>query len=336
MDAMPAPVSERLERAEKIITQAAQVGAQLVVLPELFNTGYAYTDDNFGLAEPLNGTTSAWMKTTAVSLGIHLAGALLLLDSGEIYDTMLLFSPSGQMWRYDKNYPWAWERGYFRGRRGMTIAQTELGDFGLMICWDLGHLNLWKQYAGKADMIVLASCPPDASNGSFDFPNGEKLDFDDIGAMSSMKDVGRQFFGEMVNQQAKWLGVPVVNSGASGNVQTHIPKAGALLRTFSIFTPRVIKLLPKANGLQLSCGMIPSCKVVDAGGHTLAACAPTDGEGFAMAEVTLKDSKSVPTDSQPSPPLPNMIMRMVLFNSDVMVPWIMQSVYKNGLKKIKK
>jgi len=337
LDAMPAPGSERLERAEKIVTQASQAGAQLVVLPELFNTGYAYTDHNFKLAEPLDGVTSTWMKATSSRLGIHLAGALLFLDRGEIYDTLLLFSPDGQMWRYDKNYPWAWERAYFRGRRGMTVAKTELGDLGLMICWDLGHLDMWKQYAGKADMIVIASCPPDGPNASYEFPNKEKLDFNDMGSMMSyIKDTGKQFFGEMVNQQAKWLGVPVVNSGASGHVQTHIPKASALLRSFILFVPRIIKLLPKAEQLQMSCEMIPSCKVVDAGGRTLAERSPADGEGFAISEVTLADSKSVPTQRQPNPPLNSMTTRMALFNADVLVPSMMHSVYKNGLKKIKK
>ena len=333
MDAMPAPVGERLERAETIVAQAAQAGTQLVVLPELFNTGYAYTDDNYELAEPLNGITSTWMKASAARLGIHLAGALMILDRNEIYDTMLLFSPSGQMWRYDKNYPWAWERAYFRGRRGMTVAKTELGDLGLMICWDLGHVDMWKQYAGKADMIVIASCPPDGT--SYEFPNEEKLDFNDLGSMSSIKDVGRQFFGEMVNQQAKWLGVPVLNSGASGRVRTHIPKARALLRSFILFEPRLIKLLPKAEGLQLSCEMIPSCKVVDAHGHTLAERAPDDGEGFAISEVTLADSKSMPAHRQPNPPLDRTTTRMALFNADIVVPLMMKSVYKNGLKKLK-
>lgn len=336
MAAMPAPVGERLERAEQIVAQAAQAGAQLVVLPELFNTGYAYTDDNYKLAEPLNGMTSKWMRATSEHWGVHLAGALLLLDGSEIYDTMLLFDPSGHLWRYDKNYPWAWERAYFRGRRGMTIAKTELGDLGLMICWDLGHLNMWKQYAGKADMIVIASCPPDGPNASFAFSNGEKLDFNDMGAVSSMKGIGKQFFGEMVNQQAKWLGVPVVNSGASGYVQTHVPKAGALLRTFSLFVPRLIKLLHKAKQLQMSCEMIASCKVVDAGGRTLVERVPAQGEGFVISEVNLADSKSLPKHRQPNPPLNGMTSRMALFNSDLMVPFMVQSVYKNGLKKIKK
>jgi hypothetical protein len=337
MDAMPAPVGERLARAEQIVAQAAQAGAQLVVLPELFNTGYAYTDDNYRLAEPLNGITSKWMRATSGHWGVHLAGALLLLDGGDIYDTMLLFDPNGHMWRYDKNYPWAWERAYFRGRRGMTIAKTELGDLGLMICWDLGHLDLWKQYAGKTDMIVIASCPPDGPNASYEFPDMEKLDFNDIApVLGSAKDAGKQFFGEMVNQQAKWLGVPVVNSGASGQVQTHLPKAAALLRILSLFAPRIIKLLPKAESLRMSCDMVPSCKVVDADGCTLAERMPTEGDGFALSEVTLADSKSSPKERQPNPPLNRMVTRIALFNSDLMIPAIMRSVYRDGLKKIRK
>jgi predicted amidohydrolase len=336
MDAMPAPLDERLQRAEKVLMQAAQAGAQLVVLPELFNTGYAYSDVNFQLAEPLNGVTSSWMKATSARLGIHLAGTILLLEGGEIYNTMLLFSPNGQMWRYDKNYPWAWERAYFRGRRGMTVAQTDLGDLGLMICWDLGHLNMWRQYAGKVDMVVIASCPPDGPNGSYDFPNGDKIDFNDLGAMASIKDVGRQFFGEMVNQQARWLGVPVVNSGAGGRVLTNVPKAGALLRNFGLFSPRLLKLLPRADQMQMSCGMIPSCKVVDAEGCVLAERAPSESEGFAISDVTLADSKPVPTGRQPNPPMNRLMAQMSYFNADTWVPLMMRSVYQNGLKKFRK
>ena len=336
MDAAPAPLSERLERAEKIITQAAQAGAQLIVLPELFNSGYAYTDNNFKLAESLNGTTSTWMKAISARLGVHLAGTFMLLEHGEIYNTMLLFSPSGQMWRYDKNYPWAWERAYFRGRRGMSVANTELGDLGLMICWDLGHRNLWKQYAGKVDMIVIASCPPDGPNASFQFSADEELDFGDLGSvMNSIKDSGKQFFGEMVDQQAKWLGVPAVNSGASGHVLTHIPKANALLKSFSLFAPHILKLLPKAEQLKMSCDMIPSCKVVGAGGNILVERSPTEGEGFVLSEVTLAASKAMPAHPQPAHPLSRMKSQLALFNADILIPAMMRSVYKNGLRKLK-
>src|SRR5262249_23453235 len=153
---------------------------------------------------------------------------------------------------------------------------------------------------------------------------------------SSMKDIGRQYFGEMVNQQAKWLGVPAVNSGASGHVQTHIPKASALIRMFALFTPSIVKFLPKSEHMQISSQMIPSDEVVDAGGHVLAERGPSAGEGFVISEVTLADSKSLPTERQPKPPLHPTIARIALLQADVVVPAMMQSVYKNGLKKIKK
>lgn len=336
MDAAPAPRSDRLDHAEKLVAEAARSGAQLVLLPELFSTGYAYTDDNFLLAEPLSGVTGTWLKAAAARFNIHLAGTFLHLEGGEIYNTMLLFSPDGNCWRYDKSYPWAWERGYFRGKRGIAIAKTELGDLGMMICWDIGHLNMWKQYAGKTDMIIIASCPPNAGQATFDLPDGEKIDFNEmVPQLDSLEDVGPQFFGEMVYQQARWLSVPVVNSGASGNVRTYIPRANILLRMFAFAQPRLRALVPKAGQLQMSCGMIPSCKIVDAGGQQLAECDPTAGEGFVVADVTLGSTKSMPKEKQPVPPLEPMGYRLSAFNADVMIPALMKTIYKNGLKKIR-
>jgi predicted amidohydrolase len=118
MDANPAPTYDRLQRAQKLITEAARAGAHLVVLPELFNTGYGYRDENYDRAESITGSTANWLRQTAARHQIHLAGSLMLLDGKEIYNALLLFAPDGRMWRYDKNYPWGWERGYFRNAKG--------------------------------------------------------------------------------------------------------------------------------------------------------------------------------------------------------------------------
>jgi predicted amidohydrolase len=53
MDAAPAPVAERQVEA------AAAAGAQLVLLPELFTTGYCYEPATLALAEPPDGPSSA-------------------------------------------------------------------------------------------------------------------------------------------------------------------------------------------------------------------------------------------------------------------------------------
>jgi predicted amidohydrolase len=303
----------------------------------LFNIGYAYIDQNFERVEPIDGKTSTWMKSAASRFNIHLSGTILLLENGDIYNSMLLFSPSGQMWRYDKNYPWAWERGYFREQKGITVAKTELGDLGMLICWDVAHPKLWEQYAGLTDMIVAASCPPDAPQGSYDFPNGEKVTFDEMGSVTkSLKNAGKIFFGDMVDQQAQWLGVPMVNSGACGTVKTPIPKGDALAKMLALFAPHIRKLWTQADQMQLSCEMMSSCKIVDASGCVLAKRHPSEGEGFVMAEVSLGDTKSAPRGQQPKPPLSFIDYQLSILNADVMIPAMMKSVYKNGLKKLRK
>ena len=128
-----------LARAGRLVSRAVKEGAQLIVLPEVFNTGYEYSDENYTRAEPLTGPTVTWMKQTASQFNIYLAGTLLLLDHEDIYNAMLLVGPEGQTWRYDKLCPWAWERAYFRGGDRITVADTPLGKFGLLICWDMAH-----------------------------------------------------------------------------------------------------------------------------------------------------------------------------------------------------
>ena len=55
MDAVSVPVPKRLGRATDLITEAVNGGAQLVVLPELFNIGYEFHERNYALAEPIDG-----------------------------------------------------------------------------------------------------------------------------------------------------------------------------------------------------------------------------------------------------------------------------------------
>jgi len=328
MNANPAPTADRLARADQLVIDAAAAGAQLVVLPELFNTGYAYTDANHRLAEPLNGPTATWMKETAARLNVHLAGSLMLLDQDEVYNALLLFAPDSRMWRYDKNYPWGWERGYFRDGNRITVAETDLGDIGMMICWDTGHPELWKRYAGRIDLMVISSCPPDASNPTFHFPNGDQLTFDDMGPiMASLKGSARLVFGDMINQQTAWLGVPAVNTVGSGYIETAIPNGLGSFLTFVPLAPWLVKYLPQASRMRMSCHMVQGCKVVDADGQVLTELTQEQGETYTIAEVTLADQKPRPQEPQPA----SLVPFLTYLSSDVLLPALTVSVYRKGL-----
>lgn len=335
MDANPVSTTERLARAENLVTEAAQAGAQLIALPELFNTGYTYSDENHARAERSDGPTATWIRDTAARLGVHLAGTLMLLEQGDIYNALLLFAPDGRMWRYDKNYPWGWERGYFRKPRGgprTVVAETDLGDFGLLICWDLAHLELWQQYAGRVDMMVICSCPPDVGDSAFCFPDGARFTFEDLEPLAAFKGIARETFGAMLNQQTAWLGVPTVHTVGSGNIRTDLPSGRLSMLTFGLAAPRLLKHLSHANRVQWACNMTPSTKAVSAGGEVLAELAQQQGEAFTLARVHLSERKPSPQGPQPKSVVPG----LVYFLFDIWFPASTKSVYRRGLQRIQK
>jgi hypothetical protein len=332
MDANPAPTPERLQRAGRLVAQAAEAGAQLVALPELFNTGYTYSDENYHRAEPLNGSTPAWMKAAAARLNIHLAGSLMLLDGNEIYNALLLFAPDGSYWRYNKNFPWGWERAYFRKGRDIQIAHTGLGDIGMLLCWDSAHLELWRRYAGRVDLILICSCPPDVSNPRYLFQDGSILTFDDLGSLTArFRGSADKVFNEMLAQQTAWLGTPAVNTVGCGSITTAIPNPRSSILAISASAPRLLKYLPQAESLRMSCNFVPGCKILDGNGQPLAERHQRDGEGFILAQVHLPERKLAPQTPQPLAPIP----RLTYLVSDAILPWLSFPVYRRGVRRIR-
>jgi predicted amidohydrolase len=333
MDANLAPTADRLARAGRLVTKAAWAHAQLIVLPELFNTGYAYTEENYHRAEPLDGPTATWMRDIAARLNVHLAGSLMLLDRGEVYNSLLLFAPDGRVWRYDKNYPWGWERGYFCGTRrdpNVTVAETDLGNFGLMICWDIARRGLWRRYAGRVDMMVISSCPPDVSNPTFHFPGGDQVTLDDMG-MAAYKGSALLVFDDMLNQQTAWLNVPAVNTVGCGHVKTGIPNGRLSLLGYLPAAPWLVRYLPQADRVQMACEMVHESKVVDASGRVLTKLTKEDGETFTLAEVRLADAEPTPQGLQPA----SLVPWPLYFLSDVLLPALTRPVYRKGLRRVR-
>ncbi|MEP7290036.1 MAG: carbon-nitrogen hydrolase family protein [Chloroflexota bacterium] len=300
MDATPSPLDERLNRAVDLIAEAVTSGAQLIVLPELFNTGYEYHERNYDLAERLDGTTVTWMKTQAAQHGIHLAGALLLLDGSDIYNTALLIAPNGQVWRYDKNYPFLWERAFFRAGNHITVADTELGKLGMMICWDAAHPAMWQQYTGQIDAMVVMSCPPKLSSADLVFPDGGRVNVRDLGGLWQGMYTDEEYFpGRDMDEHAAWLGVPVVNTAGGGKFRSKMPLSKLSLFSYLLLRPDLWSKLRDASKVQIEAGYDPQTKVIAANGQVMSRV-NSPGDGLVMSEVALADDLPQPQDAQPN------------------------------------
>jgi len=300
MDAAHAPTPSRLERAEKLVAQAAARGAQVTVLPEVFNTGYEYHERNYGLAESSQGQTISWMKSSARKYNLYLAGSLLLREPDGIYNAMLLVSPNGKTWRYDKSYPWCWERAYFRPRKHpIAPAETELGKIGMLICWDTVHPKLWAAYGGKVDLMLVCSCPPFLHEMTIQFPDGNSVTAAELGPlMKAVYHNAGKIFGEYFLQQSAWLGVPSLQTTGGGKFESHLSRPRLSFAGFLAARPHLWKYISQAEKIILTTGYFDQTFIADANGQVLART-KIDGDDLTVTQVELTEKTPLPPSPQP-------------------------------------
>ena len=70
-------VAENLARAGQWAEQAAQQGAELVLLPELFAIGLEINANAWSFADPQGGPTERWLTETARRHGFYIGGSYL-------------------------------------------------------------------------------------------------------------------------------------------------------------------------------------------------------------------------------------------------------------------
>ncbi len=249
----------------------------------------------------------------------------MLLDGDEVFNSAFIVAPDGRTWRYDKIYPYVWERAYFREGRDITVAETDLGKLGMLICWDSGHPELWRRYAGLVDALVITSCPPNLQSADLVLPDGERARSTAFG-VPIPADVHFQDF--TVNEQAGWLGIPVVASSGGGAFRSRMPVSWMSLLSLLGLSPALPRYLRAADQVTLEAGYGPFAKIIDARGRTVK-CVEEEGDGVVVAEVTLAETRPQPQAPQPSPRMPaSMRWALDWFGAQLMIPQ-----YRQGLRR---
>jgi len=144
------------------IAAAADAGARLVLLPEMFASGFSMATSR--IAEPVDGPTATFLGEQATTLGVWVGGSFACRTEGSLKprNRLLLAAPDGSTEYYDKVHPFALggeKERYAAGDRLVTVA-IEGVRFTPFICYDLRFADwFWRAAPGTDCYVVVANWP---------------------------------------------------------------------------------------------------------------------------------------------------------------------------------
>ncbi len=149
-------------RLRPLVTEAARGGAGLVVLTEMFSTGFV--TDRPDIGEPIDGPSSTFLSSLAAELGIWVAGSCpeTAGDDPRPFNSLVVAGPDGTRHRYSKIHPFTYggeDRHFRAGDRHVTVDIDGLR-VSLFVCYDLRFADeFWALARGTDVYLVPANWP---------------------------------------------------------------------------------------------------------------------------------------------------------------------------------
>lgn len=137
---LPGEMDGNLRDALALIRDLGSRGCDLIVLPELWPSGFAWespAEDVRAAADPRTGHRTTALAEAAQEVGGWLcAGTVPRLEEEEVFDTLPLFAPDGSLRDTHLNEPLKEEQGLTPRDRVTTCNAGTLGSIGLSVCFD--------------------------------------------------------------------------------------------------------------------------------------------------------------------------------------------------------
>ncbi len=164
------------QKIEQLTVKAKEQGAQLAIFPEMSLTGYVVHDQCYELAESIPGPTVERAEVLAKKTGMHLIFGMPELSEktqATLFNTAVFVGPKGLIGKYRKMYLPTHsvfeEKRYFRPGYQTAAFQTELGNVGLCICYDIFFPEVIRLTRLKgAQLIVCISASPAVRRSYFE------------------------------------------------------------------------------------------------------------------------------------------------------------------------
>lgn len=157
---------QNLDKAESMIARAADMGAEIAVLPEVFNGPYD-TSCFADYAEPIPGPTYDFLSQSACRNSIILLGGFIeKAQDGQLYNTSFIFDEEGnflgrhrKVHLFDIDIPGQItfkESAVLSAGQDITVVDYKNLHIGMMICYDSRFIELARAMTLKgANLFII-------------------------------------------------------------------------------------------------------------------------------------------------------------------------------------
>ena len=154
--------SANFARLAVMLDAAAERGARLAVLAEMYSTGFSMDTDR--IAEPLGGPSTQFLVEQARAHGMWVCGSLpeRSEDHALPYNQLVLAAPDGAVHRYAKIHPFSYarEQDHFAAGADRVTVDVEGLRTSLFVCYDLRFADEFWPMARDTDCyVVVANWP---------------------------------------------------------------------------------------------------------------------------------------------------------------------------------
>ncbi|MBQ0138207.1 MAG: carbon-nitrogen family hydrolase [Kurthia sp.] len=153
-------VEKNYYRVDQLIREAVREGAEMIVLPEMWNTSYALKQLE-GMADIDGNRTKAFLSKLAKELQVHIIGGSVATKKGdEFYNTMLIVDNKGDIIsEYDKVHLFRLMDEHLYLSSGNTQNNFKLGevDAAGVICYDIRFPEWLRLHAINGAKVIFVS-----------------------------------------------------------------------------------------------------------------------------------------------------------------------------------
>lgn len=148
------PVANRKMFSEKI--GAVSNDVDLIILPEMFTTGFTMKPTNIGESE--GHKTVQWMQKIANDQGVALTGSVVFNENGNFYNRLFFVIPKGEPHIYDKKHTFtlAGEDKVYAAGKTKNVFQYKGFSIYPLICYDL-RFPVWARNTENYDVLIYVA-----------------------------------------------------------------------------------------------------------------------------------------------------------------------------------